>query len=157
MAQWIANMILLAALVAAIWYAWETRTMRLDMIRPKVLFLTRQHQPETLDDMTSVDLFVRNVGNGTAMNISVEHLWDKSLELRTDPEHIPILEKGQEAKVAIRPVQGSYRPDISTILDDLSVSLKLLIRYVDVEGHQFRTSTAVGGGALPPFVTDERV
>src|SRR5450759_1529659 len=87
MAQWIANMILLAALVAAIWYAWETRTMRLDMIRPKVLFLTRQHQPETLDDMTSVDLFVRNVGNGTAMNISVEHLWDKSLELRTDPEH----------------------------------------------------------------------
>lgn len=157
MAQWIANIILLLALVAAIWYAWETRTMRLEMIRPKVLFLTRQHQPENLGDMTSVDLFVRNFGNGTAMNISVEHLWDKSLELRTDPEHIPILEKGQEVRLAIRPVQGPDRPDISTILDDSAISHKLLVRYVDVEGHQFCTSTAVGGGALPPFITDEKV
>jgi len=68
MAQWIANLLLLGALIAAIWYAWETRRMRLQMIRPKLVFLTRQHNTSDLGPAT-VTLFVRNVGEGTAINV----------------------------------------------------------------------------------------
>ncbi len=46
---------------------------------------------------------------------------------------------------------------MTTVLDDPSIVSKLVARYVDVEGRQFRTSTMVGGGAKPPFIKDEQV
>src|SRR5207249_2461098 len=45
MAQWTNDLILLLALFAAIWYALETRKMRLQMIRPKLIFHTPPHNP----------------------------------------------------------------------------------------------------------------
>jgi hypothetical protein len=156
MAQWIADVLLLAALAAAFWYAWETRRMRLQMIRPKLVFLTRQHRPEQMGDKTAVDLFVRNVGEGTAINVSLDPVRDEAFEMRADPDHIAVLEKGQEVKLAIRPAAGSHKPDMSLILEDSSISLRLLARYVDVEGGEFCTSTAVGAGATPPLIKDER-
>jgi len=159
MAQWIGDVLLLAALIAAIWYAWETRTMRLQMIRPKLVFLLRAHRAKTPDSDFGgpVDLLVRNVGEGAAINVSVERVKDeKGFELRTEPEHIPLVEKGQEVELALRPVHGGYKPDMTLILDDSSMSIRLTARHVDVEGREFRTSTVVGGGAKPPFIKDEK-
>jgi hypothetical protein len=152
MAQWLANLILFLALLAAIWYAWETRKTRLQMIRPKLVFLTLPHHPAHMGDTISVDLFIRNVGDGTAINVSIERVQDHGFKLRFEPEHIPILQKGEQKELAMRPVQGAYQPDMTTILDDPSISLRMAARYVDVEGRPFRTSTAVGGGAKPPFI-----
>jgi len=39
--QWVANVLYAATFGAVIWYAWETRKMRPQMIRPKLVFLTR--------------------------------------------------------------------------------------------------------------------
>jgi len=69
MAQWIADGLLLAALIAAIWYAWETRKMRLQMIRPKLVFLMLEHHAEHMQDTTSFDLVIRNVGDGAAIKL----------------------------------------------------------------------------------------
>lgn len=156
MAQWVGNIILLAALVSAVWYAWETRKMRLQMIRPKLVFLTRPHDAETLDDLAVLDLFIRNAGDGAAINVSIDRVEDKSFKMRAEPERIAILEKAEEVRLAIRPVEGSYKPDMNTILDDASISLRFVAKYVDVEGREFCTSTVVGGGAKPPFIKDEK-
>jgi hypothetical protein len=156
LAQWFGNGILLAALAAAVWYAWETRKLRLQMIRPKLFFFTRQHRPETPDDRKSVDLFIKNIGDGAAINVSIEKTKEGQFEVRADPEHIPVLEKGGEVGLAIRPAKGPYTPDMSIILDDASISVRLTARYVDVESREFRTSTAVGAGAKPPLIRELR-
>src|SRR5690349_12806395 len=136
-AQWVGNIILLAALVAAIWYAWETRKMRLQMIRPKLVFLTRAHRAETLDDLVSLDLFIKNAGDGAALNVSIERVEDENFKMRAEPERIPILEKAEEVRLAIKPAEGPSQPDMSTILDDTSIALRLVAKYVDVEGREF--------------------
>ncbi|PYX06454.1 MAG: hypothetical protein DMG88_18305 [Acidobacteria bacterium] len=156
MAQWVGNLILLFALFAAIWYAWETRKMRLQMIRPKLVFLTAPHPPAHMDDSASVDLFLRNVGDGVALNVLVQRSEDNKFKLRFEPEHIPILQKQEQVLLTIRPAEGHYQPDMKLILNDRSISLKIVASYVDVEGREFRTSTAVGGAAKPPFIRDER-
>lgn len=71
MAQWIANLLLLLALAAAVWYAWETRKMRLQMIRPKLVFLAVRHHAEHLGDTQVNDLSIRNIGAGAALNVSI--------------------------------------------------------------------------------------
>lgn len=153
MAQWVSNLILFLALLAAIWYAWETRKTRLQMIRPKLVFLMLPHHPAHMGDTISIDLFIRNVGDGVAINVSIERVQDDhGFELRFEPEHIPILQKGEQRELAMRPVRGVYQPDMTRILDDPSISLRMAARYVDVEGRPFRTSTAVGGDAKPPFI-----
>ena len=156
MAQWIGNAILLLALFAAIWYAWETREMRLQAIRPKLVFLTPRHHATDLRDTTRNDLLVRNVGAGAALNVSVERTQDGSFKLRFEPEHIPVLDKQEEVLLTMRPVEGDYQPNMNLILDDRRIKLKLTAKYVDVEGAEFRTSTMVGGGATPPFIMDEK-
>lgn len=143
------------ALLAAIWYSWETRKMRLQMIRPKLIFLTPPHHPENIEDAQSVDLVIQNVGDGAAINILIERVQDQSFKLRFAPEHIPILQKGEQTTLAMLPVEGPYKPNMTTILDDSAISVKMVARYVDVEGRAFRTSTIVGGGAKPPFIKDE--
>jgi hypothetical protein len=121
--------------------------MRQQMIRPKLVFLTRPR---------SANLLIKNVGEGAAINVSVDHVTDEQFEMVPEPEHIPVLEKGQEMELALRPAAGSYKPDMSIILDDASVSLRLKARYLDVDGREFRTSTAVGAGAKTPFIKDEK-
>jgi hypothetical protein len=155
MAQWITNLLLLGALIAAIWYAWETRRMRLQMIRPKLVFLTRQHNNSDLGS-ASVALFVRNVGEGTAINVLLDRITDKGSTLQPEPGRIAVLEKGQEKQLVLHYLAKGNPTDVTRTLDDPSISPRLLARYVDVEGRQFRTSTAVGGGATPPFIEDEQ-
>lgn len=156
MAQWIGDLLLLLAFGAAFWYSVETRKMRLQMIRPKLVFLTPQHHPTDHDDTTAFDLAVANVGNGTAINVSVERVQDsKGFKLRFEPEHFSVLRTGEQVPLEMLPAEGSYQPNVTNILDEASVAMTLLARYVDVEGHEFRTSTAVGGGAKPPFIRDE--
>lgn len=154
-AQWIGNLILFLALLSAIWYALETRKMRLQMIRPKLVFLMRAHVADTLADTTRFDLVISNVGDGAALNILIERVHDQEFQIRFDPEHIPVLRKGEQCQLAMLPVKGSYHPDLSVILDEPSISQKMVARYVDVQGRPFRTSTMVGGGAKPPFIKDE--
>jgi hypothetical protein len=153
MAQWIANLLLLGALIAAIWYAWETRRMRLQMIRPKLVFLMRHHNASDLG--SSVVLHVRNVGEGTAINISLDQITDKGSALQPKPQRIPLLEKGQEEQLMLEHRANGKATDVTCTLDDPSISPRLVARYVDVEGRRFRTSTAVGRGATPPFIKDE--
>jgi hypothetical protein len=157
LAQWIADVLLLLALVAAVWYAWETRKMRLQMIRPKLVFLLAPHPLRNMDEPQAVELFVRNVGDGAALNISIERSQDKNFKLRFEPEHLAILQKDAQVPVMMKPVEGSYQPNMTLILDDDAISLKMVARYVDIEGREFRSSTTVGGGAKPPFIRDERV
>jgi hypothetical protein len=100
LAQWVGNFILFLALLAAIWYACETRKLRLQMIRPKLIFLNRPSLPggSTLD-LNELgqqhDLYIRNIGEGAAINVEIENTEADGFEIRADPEHIPILEKGQ--------------------------------------------------------------
>jgi hypothetical protein len=156
MAQWIANVILLAGTIAAVWYAWETSKMRRQMIRPKLVFLTPRHHPEHLEDAIPVDLVIRNVGDGAAINVVVERVQDEQgFKLRFEPENISLLEKDKQVALTMRPVEGTHHPNMTIILDDPSISLKIVARYVDVEGSVFRTSTLIGGGAKPPFIRDE--
>ena len=155
MAQWVSNPILFLALVSATWYAWETRKMRLQMIRPQLVILTRPHKPSHMQDNTPLDLVISNVGDGAALNIIVERTSDQRFKIRFAPEHIPVLQKGERAELVMHPAEGTYQPDMTTVLAHLSVSLKITARYVDVEGRQFRTSTQVGAGAKPPFIQDE--
>jgi hypothetical protein len=129
--------------------------MRLQMIRPKLVILMRPHQPSHMDDNTSFDLVISNVGDGAALNVIVERTQDDQFKIRFDPEHIPVLQKLEQIDLAMHPAEGSYQPDMTTVLDDSSVSLKITARYVDVEGRKFRTSTRVGAGAKPPFIHDE--
>ena len=155
LAQWIGNLILLSALGAALWYSWETRKMRLQMIRPKLVFLTPPHVPEHLSDMVRLDLIVRNVGDGAAINVIIERAQDQEFKLRFEPEHIPVLQKGEQVQLTMRPGEGDYQPDMNLILDEKPIALKITAKYVDVDGRCFRTSTAVGAGAKPPFIRDE--
>ncbi|MGA9207900.1 MAG: hypothetical protein WB347_08875, partial [Terriglobales bacterium] len=113
MAQWIANLLYLGTLIAVIWYTCETRKMRLQLIRPKLIFLVRQGPVGMLGEATSVDASIRNVGNGAAINVVVERVTDREFEFRADPEQIPILDKGQEVKFAIRPAAGSNGQDMT--------------------------------------------
>jgi len=129
--------------------------MRLQMIRPKLVFLTPPHHPEHMSDTIPLDLLVQNVGDGAAINISIGRVKDEKFGLRFEPEHIAILQKGEHQALVMRPVEGTYKPEMNTILDDSSISLKMVASYVDVEGRELRTSTAVGGGAQPPFIKDE--
>ncbi len=159
LAQWVGNLILFLALLAAIWYAWETRTLRLQMIRPKLIFVTRPSLPRgssiDMDDLAQqLDLTIKNIGEGAAINVEIEKAKIDGFEIRADPEHIPILEKGREVKLAIRPAEGSYRSDMSGTLANSTISVTLTVRYFDVRGREFRTSTAVGSGARPPFIRD---
>lgn len=127
------------------------------MIRPKLVFLLAPHRLRNMDEPRAVELFVRNVGDGAALNISIERSQDKSFKLRFEPEHLAILQKDAQVPVTMKPVEGSYQPDMTLILDDRAISLKMVARYVDIEGREFRSSTTVGGGAKPPFIRDERV
>ena len=43
---------------------------------------------------------------------------------------------------------------MNLVLDEPSVSLKMMAKYLDVEGREFRTATTVGGGAKPPFIAE---
>ena len=52
------------------------------------------------------------------------------------------------------PDEGTEK-DLSGLLDDSSICLKMTTRYYDVEGNELRTSTLVGGGAKNPFITEE--
>ena len=156
MAQWTANLLYLMTLLAVIWYTYETRKMRLQTIRPKLIFLVRRGPQGTLGEATSIEAFIRNVGNGAALNILVERVIDQGFEFRADPEQIPIVDKGEEVKLALRPAAASNGHDMTTVLSDTSVSLKMRVKYLDVEGRAFRTSTTVGAGATAPFITDER-
>jgi hypothetical protein len=153
MAQWIGDLIYFLALLAAIWYAWETRTMRLQMIRPKLVFFLLPHRQRNLDEPRAAELFVRNVGNGVALNITIERLQEENFKLRFEPEHIPILQIREQEPLRMKPVEGSYQPDMTVILDDPSIAIKLTARYLDVEGRVLRTSTVVGGAARPPFIS----
>ena len=130
--------------------------MRLQMIRPKLVFLTPPHTPEHMDDGVKLDLIVRNVGDGTAINIVVERVQDQGFKLRFDPEHIAVLKKHEQVELTMLPVEGTYKPNMNLVLDEPSISLKMAARYLDVEGRRFRTSTIVGGGAKPPFINDEK-
>ena len=129
--------------------------MRLQTIRPKLVVLMRPHEAIHMEDNTSFDLVISNVGDGTALNINVERTQDQEFKIRFDPEHIPVLTKLEQVELTMYPVEGTHQPDITTVLDDSSVSLKITARYFDVEGRQFRTSTRVGKGAKPPFIGDE--
>jgi hypothetical protein len=154
MAQWTANLLLLGALIAAVWYAWETRRMRLQMIRPKLVFLTRYYN--TSDLGSSVVLILRNVGEGTAINVALDQITDKGSELQPKPQRIPLLEEGQEEQLTLEYLANGKATDMTCTLDDPTISPKLVARYVDVEGRQFCTATVVGGGAKSPFIRDER-
>ena len=114
--------------------------MRLQMIRPKLVFLTAPHPPAHMDDSASVDLFLRNVGDGVALNVLVQRSEDNKFKLRFEPEHIPILQKQEQVLLTIRPAEGHYQPDMKLILNDRSISLKIVARYVDVA-----PEAAVGG------------
>ena len=61
-----------------------------------------------------------------ALNISIERSQDQTFKLRFEPEHITILQKDVEVGVTMRPVEGSYQPDMTHILDDPSISLKMV-------------------------------
>jgi hypothetical protein len=76
--------------------------MRLQMIRPKLVFLASPHQPSHMADTKSVDLFIGNVRDGAAINVSVERVQDQSFKLRFEPEHIPKLQKEQQLELALR-------------------------------------------------------
>jgi hypothetical protein len=153
-AQWVGDFIYFLALIAAVWYAWETRKMRLQAIRPKVIFHTPPHVPEHMDDDVRLDFVLRNVGDAPALNVTVERLRDQNFKLRFEPEHLPILPKGEHVGLTMHPAEGAYQPDMNRILDDPSISIRMTARYSDVEGNEFCTSTVIGGGAKPPFIKD---
>lgn len=129
--------------------------MRLQMIRPKLVILMRPHQALDMQDTTSFDLVIANVGDGVALNIIVERTQDQQFKIRFNPEYIPVLQKLDQIELAMHPADSTHQPEITNVLDDPSVSLKVTARYVDVEGRQFQTSTQVGAGTKPPFIQDE--
>lgn len=129
--------------------------MRLQMIRPKLVSLTPPHVPEHLSDTVRLDLIVRNVGDGAAINVVIERARDHEFELQFEPALIPVLQKGEQVQLTMRPGQGNHQPVMNLILDEKSVALKITAKYVDVDGRLFRTSTVVGAGAKPPFIRDE--
>lgn len=144
-AQWVGNIILLAAGGAAFWYAWEARVLRLQMIRPKVIFF---FEPAT-------ERFgARNVGEGVALNIGLDRFSQDSGFFQPIPSQIPYLAEGETAYLTLSPVSGDYRPNIATILT-ATISLPLTSRYSDVEGRTFATRTYVGGAARIPFIEDQ--
>jgi hypothetical protein len=158
MAVWIQNLILLVGVVAAIWYAWETRRLRSQMIRPKVIFLIRDTKSGDIFEEefpSSTALYARNVGEGTAINVRIHPVHLKDGKLESDPCAISVLEKGQEVQISLRG-SGSLSRDLSQILSSLSIPLELTASYMDVENREFTTSTRVGGGAKPPFIRDHR-
>src|SRR4051812_18159525 len=121
MATWIGNVLVLATVAIGIWYTLETRRTRLKA-RPKVVFRTRPHQPRFLEDSTGVDLFVENIGEAAAINILVERTQGGGLKLKFEPEHIPILQVGEQQQLAMFPVEGESKPDLTMFLDDPSIS-----------------------------------
>lgn len=157
MALWIQNAILLCTLIAVALYTLETKKIRLQAIRPKLVFLTPPHVPEHMQDTAQLDFILRNVGAGTAINIRVEQVTDESFKLAFEPEHIRVLERGEQQQLAMHPAEGNYKPSMNLILDDQRVAVKMIVRYLDVEGNEFRTSTQIGGGAKPPFIRDESI
>jgi hypothetical protein len=94
------------------------------------------------------------MGLGDAINIQIERGVHQSFKFGFDPEHIAILESGDERQLTMRPVEGNM-PDITTILGDSGVVRKITATYYDVERRKFRTPTVVGAGAKPPFITEE--
>jgi len=143
-AQWVGNIVLLAASSAAFWYAWEARLLRLQMIRPKVIFF---FEPAT-------ERFgARNAGEGVALNISLDRISQDSGFFQPIPSQIPYLAKGEATYLTLSPASGNHRPDMATILT-ASISLPLTARYSDIEGKTFSTRTYVGGAARIPFIED---
>ena len=145
----------LVAAAVTILYTLETRKARLQQIRPKLVFLTREHQATYMEEPASVDLFVRNIGTGDAINIQLERGEHEGFKFKFEPEYIAILEGGEERQLSMRPAEGSNRPDITTILGSSSVSQKLVATYSGVEHRNFCTSTTLGAGAEPPFIREE--
>jgi len=160
MVVWIQNVILVVAVIAAIWYARETRKLRLQMIRPEVIFFLRTTSSKDIlgseDDFEgSVELLVKNVGEGTAINVQIPPIELKDGKLEPKPSALPVLEKAQEVPVSLFPSSGVQR-DLSQILGSSRVALKLTASYRDVENTQFTTTTSVGPNAKPPFILDRR-
>jgi hypothetical protein len=159
MAVWINNIILFFAFVAALWYAWETHKMRLQMIRPKVICvpcIVETQEPFREEFPASAKLCIRNVGEGAAINVQLRVGKSGSLELETEPRTIPVLGKGQGLEVQLRPASGSHRPNVTDLLSDLAVQVELTASYSDVDGGQFVTTSRIGAGASPPFIEELR-
>ena len=116
------------------------------MIRPKVIFFF---------EVSSERLAVTNVGEGIALNINLDRIHDGSFALKPEPSEIPSLAKGAVEYLKLRPVEGSYKPDMRGILTDTTISIAMTSRYSDIEGRTFTTITFVGGGTRLPFVRDK--
>jgi hypothetical protein len=156
MAFWFNNVVLSLAFVAALWYAWETRKMRLQMIRPKVICITYivdTHELLMAEFPAPAKLSMRNVGEGTAINVQLRVGKSGSLELETEPRTIPVLEKQQRLEVELRPASG-YKPNLTELLSDSAVEVEVIASYSDVEGRQFATISRIGAGAKPPLIRE---
>jgi hypothetical protein len=158
-AVWINIIILSLAVGAAVWYAWETHKMRLQMIRAKVICLSGMPDAGGLfngEFPAAAKLSISNVGEGAAINIQLRVGKLGGLELETEPRTIAVLKKGQEQEVQLRPASGSHRPDMTMLLSDSAVSVEVTASYSDVDGRRFTTTSRIGAGANPPFVQEVR-
>jgi len=151
------NNILFFAFVAALWYACETRKMRLQMIRPKVICFTWIPDAGGLfngEFPTAAKLTISNVGEGAAINIQLRVGNPAGLQLETEPRTIPVLKKGQEREVQLHPASGSYKPNVTKLLSDPSVQWEVTASYWDVDGRRLTTASRIGAGAKPPFIRE---
>lgn len=148
-AQWVGNLILFAAGSVALWYAWEARKQRLQMICPKVV---------SFFESAAERFGVRNVGQGVALNIMLDPIFQESdnFELQANPSQIPFLAVAETAYLTLNPATGGHRPNMAMILSDSSISLSLTCHYSDVDGKTFATTTVIGGGARIPFIRENR-
>ena len=69
----VTDWILLATIAAILWYSWETHKMKKEMIHQTELSI-RPQLISYLDEKGEY-FFIKNVGNGTAINVIVDDLY----------------------------------------------------------------------------------
>jgi hypothetical protein len=145
----ISDIILALTFIAIVWYAWETRGLKIQMIKQTELNL----RPLVLIDWINPEKYVlRNIGNGPAINIQVEEIMIVEVpELKYLFRRIDVIETREQRDLEI--LFGGREADtfeLGAITPHSAVkSFTYSIKYTDLNGTKYESIGLIGkGGAV---------
>ena len=147
--------ILLATIGAILWYSWETRGMKKEMVKQTELRI----RPQIIAylDKKGQNFLIMNVGNGTAMNVMVDELLLDAIEQRVKLvfDRIDAIMPGQERKI----IHSAYGRNNRKIEADFpfianldpqwaSQTYHLNITYDNIEGIKYSSKVQCGKAGI---------
>jgi hypothetical protein len=153
-------LILLLTLVAIIWYAWETRGMKKQMIEQKDLSM----RPFIFLKYHMFHYRLRNIGYGPAINIKMDNIAvtqiDERLTIKYSFTAVDVLAPGETADLEICYENGNpaIASDQAAIMPKTAAkSFDFKIRYHNLENKEYSISGKLGKDGISQQRPDQTI